>query len=260
MRWAVLVMVAGCGFRPAALNGGATDAPIDVGVVGSEPPPEGGMVTAALCAPQTGLAVCYSFDASAFVSPMANEGSASTVTAQLTNVTRVAKGNGAAAQVDTTSKIFLPPNAELMGIASVEAWFHLDVDPLTGGNRIGILDADATSSALSLFYYQQTSGVFQIRFEIGTQLFIDHTITHGVWIYVAEVCDAGTLTAYVDGAPIGSKVGCSLGNGSTYGLMFGANNLQGGNADSQLTGAIDGMRLWTTPRSASEICTVAGTC
>jgi len=244
----LLVGLLGCSFRITAEGtpaiDGAVDGPADADLDAGPPAPR-------LCDPQPGLLVCFAFDAPVLTSPLANEGTAG-VAAQLTSVTRIARGSGGAAMVDTSSQIRIPPNALTTGIVSAEAWVRIDVAPPTG-SRIGIIDADATSSAVSFFYYDGP----QLRFEIGQQLFLTHTVTLGTWIYLAEVCAANVLTAYVDGLPIGSQVGCSPGNATTYGLLFGQNNNQTG-GDQWMTGAIDGIRMWTTARSPMQICEAAG--
>lgn len=254
MRAAACVVFAaagGCGFQiPATATGDdappGLDAPRDTGDPDTPPAPR-------LCDPAPGLIGCFSFDAPVFASPLANEGSAAVV-AEHDNVDRVPCQGGGAAQVGTTSRIQVLPNTELTGIASAEAWVRIDADPATGG-RVGIVDADATSAAVSFFYYRP--GAYQIRFELGVQLFLDHQLSLGDWHYLAQTCEGGVLTAYVDGSPVGSRTGCSPGVATTYGLQLGQNNNQA-SGNEWLTGALDGVRLWTTVRTPAEICAAAG--
>lgn len=200
------------------------------------------------------LLVCFSFDADPLATTLANEGMA-TVTAQLTNVGGIASPLGRAALLDTTSQIRVPPNAQTTGIVATEAWVRIDADPPVG-QRVGIIDADATSSAVSFFYYFPSPNR-QIRFELGQQLFLDFTLDLGSWHYLAQVCDNATLTAYVDGTKIGERAGCTPGDATTFGLQFGQNNT-GSGGDQWLVGAIDGVRLWTAPLSPTTICQTAG--
>jgi hypothetical protein len=160
-----------------------------------------------------------------------------------------------AALLDASSLMRIQPNSATTGFLSVEAWVRLDADPPVG-SRVGIIDADATSSAVSFFYYFPSPNR-QIRFEIGQQLFLDHTLDLGAWHYLAQVCDANVLTAYVDGMKIGENAGCSPGNATTFGLQFGQNNT-GSGGDQPMTGAIDGIRMWTVPLSPTTICQTAG--
>ena len=241
LRAAVLLSLSACGFRsPAASDAGlAPDAPA---------PP-------ALCEPDPGLIVCFSFDADPLPASLANEGAAS-IAAQATNVTRTAGQAGGAALFDTTSQLRAPPNDALQGIVSVEAWVRIDADPT--GPRAGILDADATASAVSFFYYN-SSPARQIRFEVGQQLFVARTLELGAWHYLAQVCESNMLAVYLNGTRIGLGAGCMPAVATTYGLQIGQNN-NGTNptGTEHLVGAIDGIRMWTTPLSAAAICRTAG--
>lgn len=252
MHWSygLLAVLVACSFRinadvSAPADAPITDTPVDAASDAAGP---------SLCTPGSGLLVCFAFDAPAFGATLANEGSAA-VTAQVSGVTRIARGAGGAVMVDTSSQIRIPPNPLTSGIVATEAWVRLDVPPPTG-SRVGLIDADATSSAVSFFFYDGTPSR-QIRFELGQQLFLDHPVAVGTWYYLAQVCENNVLTAYVDGLAIGTRTGCSPGNSTTYGLQFGQNNNQTG-GDQWMTGAIDGIRMWTTPRTAKQICEAAG--
>ena len=209
-----------------------------------------------VCDGDNNLLVCFSFDALSFGTTLPNEGSAN-VTAQLTAVGRSARGSGGAMEVTPASKIYIPGNAALTGVRAMEMWARIDVAPATDGARIGLIDADATSAAMSFFYYA-TANAFRIRYEIAVQLFLPHTITLGEWVHFAQVCDNGTLTAYIDGSVLGSSTGCNPATAVPYGLIIAANNNQNGNKDSELTGAIDSLRIWTTTRTSAQICDASG--
>jgi hypothetical protein len=107
------------------------------------------------------------------------------------------------------------------------------------------------------FFYYHPSPNRQVRFEMGQQLLVDVTLELGAWHHLAQVCESNTLTAFVNGVNVGERVGCSPGNAMTYGLQLGQNNT-GSGGDQWLVGAIDGVRMWTTPRSAAAICRAAG--
>jgi hypothetical protein len=244
----LLLVPSACGFRsPAAGEPGEPDASTDAAGDGPAALPP--------CKADPSLLVCFSFDADPLPASLRNEGTAS-VAAALASITRIPQGPGGAVLLGTASQMRVPPNAVTMGFASVEAWVRVDADPPASG-RVGIVDADATSSAVSFFYYAGATSR-QVRFEIGVQLYVDVVLPLGTWHYLAEVCDAGKLTAYVDGVKVGEQTGCTPGNATTYGLQIGQNNTQNSSGDEWLVGAIDGLRMWTAPLSAAAICQTAG--
>lgn len=244
----------GCSFRitPGVASDGATNGPPGEGV--PDAAIDAGPVLPGLCDPATGLLVCFTFDAPTLTNPLANEGSAA-VSAQHSGVTRIARGSGGAASVDTSSQIRIPPGPMVTGVAAMEVWVKIDVAPPVG-SRVGITDADATSSAMSFFYYDGSPSR-QLRFELGQQMFLDRVLTLGTWYYLAQVCYNNVLTAYIDGVVLGTRAGCTPGNATPYGLQLGQNNTQTG-GDQGMTGAIDGVRMWTTPRTPQQICEAAG--
>lgn len=253
LRVAVLLVLSACSFRPPApFEPGDPDAGAGDGGVDA-PTPDGPAATA-LCDPDPSLLVCFSFDADPLPGSLANEGTAN-VAAELTGVTRIARGTGGAALLDAASRIRVPPNAETTGFVAVEAWVRIDADPPVG-QRVGIIDADATASAVSFFYYYPSPNR-QVRFEIGQQLFLDVTLELGAWHYLAQVCDNNTLAAFVNGVKVGERAGCTPGNATTFGLQLGQNNT-GTGGDQGLVGALDGVRMWTVPLSAAAICQTAG--
>jgi Concanavalin A-like lectin/glucanases superfamily len=249
LRAALLLSLSACGFRsPAAGEPGAVpDAAGDADAALGAP---------ALCKADPSLLVCFSFDVDPLPASLANEGTAS-VAAQATNVRRTAGRDGGAALFDTTSQLRVPPNDALSGIVAVEAWVRIDADP--AGQRAGILDADATASAVSFFYYNSSATIRQIRFEIGQQLFIDRTLELGAWHYLAQVCESNMLAVYLNGTRIGLGTGCTPATATTFGLQIGQNN-NGTNptGSEHFVGAIDGIRMWTTSLSATAICRTAG--
>lgn len=249
--------LAGCSFNPGRLAATTSDADTDGLLISGDAddamfdtPP----AAPAICATDPNVLVCLSFDAATFGTTMANEGTAN-VTAQLTSVNRSAHNGGGAAEVTPASKIYIPGDASLVGVRTVEMWVRLDVAPASDGARVGMLDADTSPSAMSFFYYRQSGPTYQVRFEINSQRFINVTLPLTQWAYLAEVCDNGVLRSYVNGTQVDSNMNnCQPGNAVPYGLIVGANNTQGGNKNDEMTGGIDALRIWTTPRTAAEIC------
>ncbi len=248
LRATVLVVLSACRFDLPVTTGS-----LDASVDGIDSLVDG-PAAIALCDPDPSLLVCFSFDADPLPGSLANEGSAA-IAATLTNVTRIARGSSGAALLDATSQIRVPPNAETMGFATVEAWVRMDADPPVG-QRVGIIDGDATSSMVSLFYYHPSPNR-QLRFDLGQQLYLDFTLDLGAWHYLAQVCENNTLSAFVDGVKVGERAGCSPGTATTFGLQLGQNNT-GTGGDQNMVGAIDGVRMWTAPLSPAAICRTAG--
>lgn len=250
LRAAVLLSLSACGFHsPSAGDPAPADAAGTADAAVDAP------AAPALCKPDPGLLVCFSFNADPLPASLANEGSAA-IAAQATGVTRTAGQDGGAALFDTTSQMRVPPNTALLGIVAVEAWVRIDTNPT--GSRAGILDADATGAAVS-FFYLNSSPNRQIRFEVGQQHFIERTLDLGVWHYLAQVCESNMLAMYLNGTRIGLESGCMPAIATTYGLQIGQNNSGASPVGSEhLVGAIDGIRMWTTPLSAAAICRTAG--
>lgn len=247
----LLLVLPACGFHSPAAGEpdgpGEPDASIDASADAPDALP--------LCATDPKLIVCFSFDADPLPASLRNEGTAN-VAAALANVSRIARGTGGAALFDTTSQMRVPSNSEVTGVVSVEAWVRVDADPPVAG-RVGILDSEATSAPVDLFYYYGTTSR-QIQFQIGGVASLDVTLALGTWHYLAQVCASNTLTAYVDGVKVGEHTGCAPGIATSYGLQIGQNNTKSSSGDQWLVGAIDGLRLWTAPLSPAAICQTAG--
>lgn len=253
VRLFALVALVGCSFEPGRFSG-RDDGGMPADDADPLPIDAPDAAVAQLCDDEAGLHVCFSFDQPGLPSPLANQGAAAGIELQLTSAAPIARpGGGQAVAVTPASKLYIPSAQSLAGIRTLEMWVRVDADPPTAGARIGLLDADVTPAAMSFFYYRQGTLGFQLRYEIGVQLFIDRVVTPGTWVYLAEVCDNGTLTAYIDAMPIGTGQGCNPGDATPHGIIVGANNNQNGNKDSELTGAIDGLRMWTVARTPAQI-------
>jgi hypothetical protein len=249
----------------------ARSVPVHAPLVGDEPgassdartatvdaPPDGSAPTR-LCTTDSHLSVCFSFDQSPLPTTLANEGFAS-VSATLTNVQSTAGENGSAALLDTTSSITLPSASQVTGIFGVEVWFRIDTD-VADGARSGVMDSNDLPQNISMFWYR-TDPIHQLTCGLGNQSTpFTVTIPIGTWTYVACSCDAGTVTIYVDGQFVASANGdCGTGGAFTSdGFVIGANNNGAGNGvNDWLVGAIDGLRLWTQPLAAEDVCKTAG--
>lgn len=245
----VLAAVGGCGFQHGQFVGDATAQEIDAEVDGmvDAPPP-------AFCPPgDPHLQLCFSFDQVPLTPTLANEGAAN-VSAALTNVTRVpvGTGSGGAAQLGAASEIFVPYTAEVTGIRTIEIWYRFDSEPTADGARMGLVDSNVVPPNISLFFYRKDP-THQLRCGLGSATVTwDATLTPNTWLQLSCVCDAGHMKMFVDDMMVGDTVGdCDAGGAfvSPDGFVIGANN-NGGAADvsEPLLGAIDGIRLWDTPR------------
>jgi concanavalin A-like lectin/glucanase superfamily protein len=257
VRYPALLVLAACRFHSPFVGDqpGTGDAP----AVAHDAAPDGGTLAQQLCASDSHLPLCFSFDQSPLPATLANEGYA-TVSATLTNVQRIASNSGGAALLDTTSSITLPFTAQVGGIYALEVWFRVDTD-VANGARAGIADSNVIPPNISMFW-SRTDPTHQLTCGLGNQSspFVV-TIPIGTWTYVACTCDEGTVTIYVDGQFVASANGdCSTGGAFVAdGFTIGANNNGAGNAvNDWLVGAIDGIRLWTQPLSAEDICKTAG--
>jgi hypothetical protein len=242
LRIVVIVAFAGCSFRPGEYrpSDAAADAPNDQAIDAAEP---------GFCPVDPHLRLCFSFDQCTLAGALANEGAATT-SAQLTNVTRIARGTGGAAQLDSSSTIFVPQSPDVTSIQTIEIWYRADSEPASDGDRMGLLDSNTTSN-ISLFLYRRDPG-HELRCGLGAATIVwNATLATATWTHLACVCDADRLKMYVDGALIGDTAGACSSGGTIVadGLTIGSNNNGGAGqpVNDWLLGAIDGLRLWDQP-------------
>lgn len=259
MRQLAVVLIASCTYHRGAVTGSA-DATPDVAADGAM---VDGRSIARLCAADPALVLCYSFDAAPLPATLPDQGTA-VVDAQLTNVTRTTGGptGGGAALLDATSEIYVPYTSQVTGIQAIEVWFRIDTDAPQNG-RSGLMDSNVSPPNISLFFYRQDPAPHTLRCGIGGEtIVVNATLPVGQWLYVACVCDAGSLAIYVDGTSVGSVPGpCASGGAfvSPDGFTIGSNNNGGPTGvNDWLIGAIDGLRLWNVTLSAATVCQHAG--
>lgn len=258
----LLLWCAACTFRHGnvGLDAPAVDAPVDViDAIAIDAP------AMSACTPDSHLTLCYSFDAATFPAMMANEGTATTAVAQLTNVTRTMSPAGGAALLDATSEIFVPYTADVAGIQSIEMWLRIDQDAAAGGGREGLVDSNVASpNNISLFFYNQDPNPHQLRCGLGNAVIVldAPTFPTAQWLYVACTCDAGAIHIYVDGTSLGATAADCAGGGAFSnpdGFTIGSNNNGGPTGvNDWLVGAIDGVKLWNETLSAETVCAHAG--
>ncbi len=226
----------------------AVDAPVDA------PPP-------VLCPPgDDDLRVCFSFDEMPLPTTLVSAGTA-TVTATLAEVTRIERSStSGAAQLGITSGISMPMSAGATGVLTGEVWFRADMLPSSENQRMGLYDSN-TSPNISLFLYRTGSG-YTLRCGLGGQTEVfTAALVQGAWHYVACTCEGGAMSVYLDGELVAParQGGCNAGAFAGDGFVIGADNGGSGGtvAGDRLQGALDGVRLWAAPRTASEIAATA---
>jgi hypothetical protein len=212
-----------------------------------------------LCAPDSHLPLCFTFDQSPLPAALANEGSAA-VSAKLSSVSQIASPYGNAVALDATSTIALPFNGDVSGVLSIEIWFRIDSD-VANGARSGLMDSNVLPPNISMFW-NRTDPTHQLSCGIGNQAAVfPVTFAVGAWTYAACTCSGGIVTLYIDGLLV-ATAGGDCGAGGAFvadGLTIGANNTGVGQpVNDRLVGAIDGVRLWTQALSARDVCTTAG--
>lgn len=259
MRWfVVLALIPACSFHHGVLaethdDAPVADAPEGVPDAAVDAPP------AAFCPTDSHLRLCFSFDQDPLPPSIQNEGAAN-VSATLTNVTRLPRPSGGAAQLDTSSTIFVPFTNEITGIQSLEVWYRADTDPANGA-RSGLVDSNQIPPNIAMFLYRNDP-VHTLRCGIGSSFLpFDVSVVPGTFYYVACTCVGGNLQLYLDGVKVGEMAAsCATGGAFTIdGFTIGQNNNGGPTgANDWLVGAIDGVRLWDTPLTPEGICATAG--
>jgi hypothetical protein len=252
MRGVVLVALCGCGFQPSA----AGTAPVD------SPPP---IVDAAFDTPTSpdpcaGTLLCFTFDVDPLPDTLPNGGSAP-VAATLTAITRGHdRTGGGAAEMSSTSQIFVPSVPQLSGVFALDYWVRIDQLP-EANDRVGMIDT-AVGGGFNSFYYNYTTTP-ELRCTISGYDLYAYVAPFTGWTHVACSCDAPILTIYVNGLVVASQDQQCTGAATVdpYGIQIGADNVSGaGYTDNILQGALDDVRLYNAPLTAEQVCKLAGTC
>ncbi|MBU1219002.1 hypothetical protein KKF34_01965 [Myxococcota bacterium] len=147
---------------------------------------------------------------------------------------------------------------------TVEGWIQTSAFPM---DVSFIMSSMATYDATGLSFYMGMTSDF--KFEVGVNDWDDvaHTtafITTGEWVHLAFTYDGSSLNLYVNGELDSEKV-------HEYGplntlttdnsrVFFSNNFLDGGQAEQghYFTGYMDEMKVWSTVRTQTQICSDAG--
>jgi hypothetical protein len=251
MRRCVVLAIAGCSFdAPASPVVDGAPEVVDVAV---------DTAPARLCAPDPALRMCFSFDGP-LPATLPNEGTAA-VDATLTDITQIVRSaDSGAAQFGATSSVVLPMTPDISSILSIEVWFRVDTMPANGG-RGGLVDSNVSPPNISLFFNRVDPGT-TLRCGLGGQTEVfDATVVTGAWLYAACTCDGTNLVMYLDGIKLGERAGTCGSAGALVddGLTIGSDNTGDPSAvGDRIAGAIDGIRLWSTGLTPTQVCERAG--
>jgi hypothetical protein len=250
---AVLALLGACGFHAVAKSGDAANGKSDA-AIDAAPDAPGDAATPRFCAPDPHLRLCFDFDAPTLPTSYPDQGVA-TASAQLTNVTRIASPLGGAAQLGTQSEIYFPMDTAVAGILASEIYFRIDTDAPTDGARESLFDSNLIPPNISMFVYRNDPD-HDIHCGMGSQneSWTTSAITLAAWHHALCVCANGNLSLYLDGTNLGDRSGnCNTGGSITSeGFTIGSNNNGGPTGVNELLlGAIDGIRLWDQPPSAT---------
>jgi hypothetical protein len=149
-----------------------------------------------------------------------------------------------------SQRIDVPHDTALVPAAgiTVEAWVFLNANP--GGGHRAI--ARKNSGFLNQSYLLRVSGgqiVWIVKTSIdGTVTTFGPTMPTGSWHHLAGVFDNGVAKIYLDGVNVGQTTGL------TGPLVNTGGTLTIGNGDGEpWAGRIDSVRIWSIPRTQSEI-------
>ncbi len=270
-RPSLLIALAGlvgsaCAFDPGGLGGGGgpKDAAIadaalpDVSAPDASPPdasppdaapPDAPDAGPPFCEARADLVACYRFEQAAqslqpFDESMyANHGTAMNVAFPIARGSQVLL-TGLGSEVRVPDSGSLSPAAAI----TIELFMRPDELPMTG--RAGLLDDDGQYGL-----FLEPTGSLRCTTAVAAVNTPAGTFTAGAWHHVACSYDGAMIRLYVDGVMRVAGPGTGLlGTGSTIGMAIGHNAPTGDN----FVGAIDGLRIWSSARSASEICLASG--
>lgn len=243
MRWAVLVVLAGCKFASSLAgsepdaNGVASDAPPDA--------PDAARIVPFCDPTDTKLIACYEFEGNT------NDESTNQLDASMTNVGFVAGRVGMAMQFSATSAADVGDSTKFdVGELTIEAWIKPSQIP-SAGLRAGVVDMNGQ---WGLFLHE--TGRLQCTMVNGISMQIDAGIAADTWTHVACTYDGAATTIYVDGRQMFQQGGGgTLATGGASGISIAADNPPG--SGSRLIGLIDQVRLTARALTPAEICASA---
>jgi hypothetical protein len=216
--------------------------------------PDGGSADAApLAAPceadEPSLAACYRFEAAAApVQPHDESGNGNDGVAAGVTFVAGRPGAGQAIVTSATSSVRVPDSDSLdpADALTLEVWIRPTALPVSG--RAGLVD---NNGQYGLF----VASTGEVRCAIGSNVLVGLDVPTGNWTHLACTFDGATIALYQDGRPVvNADSDERLVTSRTDGLAIGQNSPDGDPFD----GAIDDVRIWSSARSAAQICAAAG--
>jgi len=218
-------------------------------------PPCPGVPPVRLCpASDPQLIACYTFDNDVGGTPLDTITDSSSYLNHGTLVAAVhGPGiDGQALNIDGASAVIVPhdPSLNPGNMLTIEAWVRLDAMPAT---RAGVVDKDGQ---YSMFIYQGASKASARCSVTSSATVVEYAgVVVGQWTHLACVYDGvnATYSLYQDGYLVKQTAVTNTIATATTTLALGGNSPSG----DFLTGALDGVRLWSGVRSPADICWAA---
>lgn len=214
---------------------GLTDAGQDVSRDATLPPP--------FCDPDDEeLVACYEFESDG------SDGSAAGNDLTLGGVSFAAGVSGEALVLnEESSAAVLAPTGLNVSRFTIELWVRASAIPTEG--RRGLIDKNGQ---YGIFLYPDGT----VRFTAGVGVTVSSLpIASSEWTYIACTMDGLELRLYRNGTKDDSAVVSGSTPSSSAAFHVGEDSPDGGD---QFVGRLDGVRVWSQPRSAAEICAAAG--
>ena len=142
----------------------------------------------------------------------------------------------------TTSQYIVPTSGDF----TVEFWYTMS--SLNNGNGTGLEEFISQGQSSTGFYIgtDLTNGNFRAGDKWqGTGV----PVPLNQWTHVALVNSSGTATLYINGVPLGSFTGYSIGSGGTFttvGTQFGGFN-------EYTTATMDQLKIWSVALTATQV-------
>ena len=192
------------------------------------------------CPSDPALVACYRFEPGA----LGMDGSGKSNHLTVTNVTSVPGVEGQAAKLTAASRLVAAHDPSLNPTTmTMEVWVR---PTIPGAARAGVLDKNLAYGIFIL-----STGQVYCDIAEGS---LTATISPEVWSHVACSFDGATLRLYLDGnLAVSFPNSGSVGTGSSPLVVGGDSPTE----DERLEGEVDSLRIWSTVRTAAQICAAA---